>query len=317
MKQHLTVLRSLLTQHRPWHRIVSAVAVLLSVGFLSWTAYNSWDALKQYSWQIHYVGLVPSFALYLVQTAIVVWAWQSVMNSVAHPLSFREHARIYALTNLMRRIPVGMLWVVAGRAYAYKDQHVSAGKSAFGSILEMWLIVWTALPLAALAGSALGFLPHAIGVALAGASSVLNLFMLHPRMLDRTFRWIGRQRVPAVLTYGTTLTWGVMYTLVWLTSGAGLFAMVRLFTNIPMEKLPATIGVWVLSSLVSYLTLLSPSGLGVKEFSLTVLLGVFLPDPLPLLTAIAMRLVWTIYDVVVGLVALLLKRWTVCPANGL
>jgi hypothetical protein len=70
--------------------------------------------------------------------------------------------------------------------------------------------------------------------------------------------------------------------------------------------LPATIGVWVLSSLISYLTLLSPSGLGIKELSLTLLLGLFLADPFPLLIALAMRLIWTVYDVLFGLGALLL-----------
>jgi hypothetical protein len=36
------------------------------------------------------------------------------------------------------------------------------------------------------------------------------------------------------------------------------------------------------------------------------LLGTFLPDPLPLLIVLALRLIWTAYDVLIGIVVLLL-----------
>jgi hypothetical protein len=52
--------------------------------------------------------------------------------------------------------------------------------------------------------------------------------------------------------------------------------------------------------------LLSPSALGVKETSLAFLLGLSLADPLPLLIALAIRLLWTVYDMLVGILALLL-----------
>ena len=104
----------------------------------------------------------------------------------------------------------------------------------------------------------------------------------------------------------TSLSWAALYTLVWLVSGIGLFAITVLFTDLPLASLPTTIGIWVLSSEISYLTLLSPSGLGVKELSLAVLLGLLLPDPLPLVVALGIRVIWTVYDILVGALSLLL-----------
>jgi hypothetical protein len=297
---------SRLSQRASWRRFASAIVLLISIAFLGWKAYSSWDSLRTYDWQIRYTRLVPSFALFLSHTAVVIWGWQSIMNHLAQRLPFRQHVKIYGLTNLMRRIPAGMLWVVAGRAYAYKDQEVPARVSALGSFLEMWLVVLTGLPLAALAASGLGWVSPSSGLALAVLAWALDLGMLHPDILSKLVRRARHQTLGSQLTYRITLCWAFIYTLIWLISGGGLFAMARLFADVPVQKLPATIGVWVLSSLISYFTLLSPSGLGVKELSLTFLLGAFLPDPLPLLTALAVRVVWTVYDLLVGLGASLL-----------
>jgi hypothetical protein len=306
VRRRFTGLRSLVLRNASWHRAASAIVLLLSMGLLGWKAYESWDALRAYQWQIRYSRLVPSFALYLLQTLIVVWAWQSIMNCLTQPLPLQKHARIYVVTHLLRRIPAGMLWVMAGRAYAYRESEMPVGTAAFGSVLETWLVISTGLPLAALATPALGLLSQSHGQALALAGCALNVITLHPSVINKILDLLRQESCPPELTYRTTLSWAVIYISIWLVSGTGLFAMAQLFTDLAIAHLPATIGVWVLSSLISYLTLLSPSGLGVKELSLTLLLGRFLADPLPLLIALAMRLLWTLYDVLFGLGALLL-----------
>jgi len=306
VKPQSTGLRALVLSKPSWHRVASAFVLLLSIIFLGWKAHQSWDALRAYPWQIRYSRIVASAALYVLQTLIVVFAWQLIMNSLSERLPLRRHTRIYGVTNLLRRIPAGMLWVIAGRAYAYRDWEVPARVAALGSLLEMWLVISTGLPLAALAAPALGLLPRSQGWGLAAAACILNVITLHPRVIDKMLNRLRGESCPTELTYRTTLLWALIYVAIWLVSGVGLFAMAQLFTDVSVAHLPATIGVWVLSSLISYLTLLSPSGLGVKELSLTLLLGIFLADPLPLLVALAMRLIWTLYDVLFGLGALLL-----------
>jgi hypothetical protein len=234
---------------------------------------------------------------------VIVWGWKSIMDSLTQVLPFGDHLKIYAYTNMLRRIPAGTVWMVAGRVYAYKGQSVPARASALGSFLEFMVVVLTGLPLAALAAVGLALIPPAIGIVLAIVAATLALMALHPALLSRLFRLVRHEDLPVQLRYRNTLQWAAIYSLVWLISGMGLFLIVRLFGDISLEKLPLAIGVWVLSSLVAYFTMLSPSGLGVKELSLTLLLGLFLPEPLPLLIALAMRLIWTVYDMVLGVVA--------------
>jgi len=228
------------------------------------------------------------------------------MNRLAQPLPFRQHVKIYGYTNLMRRVPAGMLFLVAGRACAYSEQDVSARASAVGSFLEFFLVVLTGLPLAALAGAGLGLIPPVAGISLAIITLALELGAVHPAVLSKLLKLAQRQSLQVELTYRDTLSWVFIYTLIWLVSGTGLFAIARLFTDLTLASLPVIIGAWVLSSLVSYLTLLSPSGLGVKELSLTLLFGLFTPDPLPLIIALAIRIVWTIYDILISVAVMAL-----------
>jgi hypothetical protein len=302
-KSALMSARSQVLRQVSLRRLLSAVVLLFSVGYLVYRAYSNWDAFQAYDWQIRYVYLVPSFLLYLVQLLVIVWGWSSIMNALTQALPFWDHVKIYAYTILLRRIPAGTVWMVAGRVYAYQGQQVSARTSALGSFLEFLVVVLSGLPLAALAAAGLGLIPPPIGIGLALLAVALGLAALHPALLGRLFKLVRHEELPVRLSYRCTLKWAAIYSLVWLMSGTGLYLVARMFGDIPLEALPMTIGVWVLSSLAAYLTMLSPSGLGVKELSMTLLLGLYVPEPLPLLIALAIRLLWTAYDVVLGTVA--------------
>jgi hypothetical protein len=303
--------RSRLLHQIPWRAIISIIVLMLSVGFLAYKAYTSWDTLKEYGWQIRYVYLIPSFLLFVIQLLVVSWGWQSIMNHLAQPLPFREHLRIYAYTNLMRRIPAGLVWLIAGRVYAYRERRISARLTAIGSFLEYVLAVLTGLPVAALACSAFGVVPLEAGIALAAVTLILTLIVIHPVTMGRLLSLARQETLPSALSYRTTLTWSLIYGLLWPIMGVGLWLIACMFVPAPVAQIPITIGAMVLSSLISFVTLLSPSGLGVKELSLTILLGAFLAEPLPLLVALATRAVWTVYDVLLGALA-----WMSRPRSG-
>ena len=305
-KPWLVAARSLMSRGKTWKRAVSVMVFLLSIGFLVYRAADSWDALQAYDWRIRYIRIIPSFALFLLQFVVIAWGWGSIMGSLAPPLSLRNHIKIYAYTNLMRRIPAGVVWMIAGRAYAYKDHNIPARASALGSFLEFLIVVATGLPLCTMAGWGLEFYPLSVAGVLTVLALAIELGVLHPKVLDKAAKLARHPISPVELDYGKTLCWALTYTAIWLISGLGLFSIARIFADVSLQSLPVIIGVWVLSSEVSYLTVLSPSGLGVKELSLSFLLSVFLSEPLPLLIALGIRVIWTIYEIIVGGVSLIL-----------
>jgi glycosyltransferase 2 family protein len=299
----MTDIRRFLGVRLTWRRLVSAVLLGLSVAFLIYKAMENWDMLRGYTWNLRAIYLLPSFGLFLVQFAVVTWGWQIIMDRLAPPVPFFEHLKIYGYTNLMRRIPAGLVWLVGGRISAYRERNLTTRVLALGSFFEMLMVILSGLPLAAIGAAGLDILSWEASLSLAALAFAIEMVAIHPAVLGKLASLVKHHELRASLRYRDTLLWVAVYTLIWCISGTGLFLVGCLFDSLPAGAWPKIAGVWVLSTLVAYLTLFSPSGLGVKEVSLTVLLGLFLNDPLPLLIALGIRVVWTVYDLVVGIVA--------------
>ena len=67
---------------------------------------------------------------------------------------------------------------------------------------------------------------------------------------------------------------------------------------------PHVIGVWALSELATYLSLVSPSGLGIREVALSVLLGDYISVPVAVVVALAARIGLIVYETFWAVVAL-------------
>ena len=289
-----------------WKRVVPTGILLTCIGLLAYKVYASWETLLEYEWTIRYGWLVPSLLLFLAQTLAVVWGWRSLLNRLAPPVPFWTHVKIYCYTTLARRIPVGLLWQTAGRVYWYRQLGVPTSASAVASLLELGLVILAGLPIGALqVGTIVSLQPGYVLLA-SGLTMVVAAVLVQPKLLNRIRRAFNREELQASFSYQDSLRWMGIYVLVWLLSGAGLYVVVNLFFDLPLRVLPEIVGVWTLASLVSYLTLLAPSGFGVKELSLTFLLGFYLPEPLPLIVALATRVLWTAYEIIAGLASLAL-----------
>jgi hypothetical protein len=165
------------------------------------------------------------------------------------------------------------------------------------------IAIVTALPLTALALAELDLLPGYMGLPLALVALAVEVALLHPALLTRLVKLVRQELGVSKLRYRDTLNWAALYTLMWLVSSVGFYLIICLFTPLPLARLPYAAGVWVLSTLIAQLTMFSPSGLGVKEMSLTVMLEPLLPPPLPLVVAVATRLILTVYDLLIGALA--------------
>jgi ABC-type thiamin/hydroxymethylpyrimidine transport system permease subunit len=290
-----------------WKKVAPTGMLLACMGLLAWKAYSSWEALQEFEWEIRCAWLVPSISLYLIQTLAVVWVWRSLWNHLAPPVPFRKHLKIYCYTKLLWRIPAGLLWQAAGRVYWYHQLDIPIASPTLASFLELELAILTGLPFAAAQVGAITVFEPGYAALISGLVVVVVAVLLQPNLLDWILRVFKQNSLQIDLPRWDALGWVATYALVWLLSGASLYVTVNLFYDLPLQALPEIIGVWTLASLVSYLTLLTPGGFGVKELSLTFLLGFYLPEPLPLVVALAIRVLWTVYEIVAGLAAMAFK----------
>jgi len=278
-----------------------AVALLLLVVFL----YRNRVVLWSYVRAADYGWLAISFVWYTFDLGLAGLAWGWVMRGLTGEGDWRKHFVIYCVSNVGRRLP-GTFWYVAGRAVLYQAQGISAEVVSLASGLEYILLTAAAI-LIVLAGLPFDARFEPILIAPMMLGLIVALGCIHPKFIRFTLR-LWRKDVPESLRYRETLIWVIWYIGVWAGGGVLLYSVVRAFYPLPLADLPFVISTWAAAGVAASVVFLTPSGFGVTELSLSLLLSAVLPVTLAVGLAVFLRLLVTFYELVWAIVAWLWIR---------
>jgi glycosyltransferase 2 family protein len=275
---------------RRWLRRLVALAVVgLSGGVLAWMLLASWPDLAATRGQWRAWPIAAAAAVYALDLLLAVWAWSRLLRTLAPPLAYRQHFRIYGLTLVAGRIP-GAPWHLLGRTVLYGQQGLSRRVTALAAGIELVIIVVSGF----IVGQLVGYvLPERAWPVLALAVLVAVLLLLHPGLLRRLVTWAARGEPAQVLRHRDVLGLLAAYCLVWLVGGAMLYLVILAIYPLPVAALPGVIGAWGLSGSLAVMAIFSPSGLGIREITLTALLALYVPLGVAVAAAIATRILLT------------------------
>ena len=120
-----------------------------------------------------------------------------------------------------------------------------------------------------------------------------------------------------VLPYSTMLSLIVFYSFTWLVGGAAIWFLMRSLGGDPaVSDIPYLGGVAAVSAIVAVLSLITPSGLGVREASMYGLLVAITSDGVALGVTVLNRLTITIVEAVLLLAAATRLALPAAPAPG-
>ena len=286
----------------PWKRIIQVVVLLLALGFLAALLASQWQALQAYEWRIE-----PGWALLALIGLGLGWLWEVglwryILGSLGGSLRYWQALRIWFLSNIVRYIP-GNVWQFLSMVELAAEQGVGRLATLTSIVLHQAISTAAGLALAALyfawAGEGVWFArlrPFLYGLP-------LGLLLLQPRLLERGLNWLlARLRRPPLRV---TLTWAQIwallggYAIVWLVMGASFAALVRALTPVTWAQLPTLAAVFTAAYVIGFLSLLTPSGLGVREGVMTLLLATTLPAGVAAVVAIVARL-WMVVGELIG-----------------
>lgn len=278
--------------------LISALLVLLFVWYLVQefraNDYDLWTLLQQ----IGFKTVAILFGLYTIALMLVVWIWGSMMNHVAKPLSWPTHWYIYTVTGFARRLP-GSLWHVAGRTVLYRQHNVTGRAVALGSGLEVAFMMMSAALMLLLCWPVIAnhFEDRWQGLLLVVGLLLSGFIFLHPASWRR-FRQLSGDLGDESQAFSFTIgvKWLLAYGMVWILGGGMVAFLANQLHPIPLSVWPAIVGVWVFSSLLGMLIILLPSGLGIAEISLTLMLSFYMPTPLAGLVALGIRIIMTLFE---------------------
>jgi len=273
--------------------------VLLLVGYAGLSIYCDGPPLLEYLSNANPWGIALSLPTYSVALGLAIWGWSAIVGMLTGVSGFRKHARIYCYTNLAKRVP-GVLWYVLGRIYFYRDDRADGIAVSVASLIEIVLIILSGFVTYLLLGSKAWSNGPSIWLPL---GVLLGLVGIHPKILRLILGRIRQAEALAVLRYRELLVWLCLYVGVWNMGGLTLFCVINSIHPISLTHIPAIIGAWSLSGAIASLVIFLPSGLGLREVTLTVMLMPYVPGAIAVVISLLMRILLTMYEILWLLIA--------------
>jgi uncharacterized membrane protein YbhN (UPF0104 family) len=292
---------------------LAALAVLL--GALFWAFRGSWDEAEPRLREADVSDLAVSIAFLGAYYLLFTLAWQWLLAALGLRIPYFLALQAEMASILAKYIP-GTIWIPAARIATLRRYGIRDTPLVLGSmVLEAGL--------SALAGIIVFFASlTTVGVSAAPVLPLLALALvavigLHPRVFTpaarRLLRPFGASDLPP-MRYSTLLGVLAYYSFTWLVGGAAVFFLLRSVGGDPdLSQIPYLGGVSAVAAIAAFLSLVTPSGLGVREASMYGLLRAVAPAGVALGATVLNRLTITIVEAALLIVGALAWRYRPRP----
>lgn len=280
--------------------------MLLALVFIALLLQSQWQELKTYAWQIAPLWLMLSVGWLVAAWAVEVAIWRRLLRTVGGQLSYWSALRIWFLSAIVRYIP-GNIWQPLSITLLAQQRGVQPEATLTSIVLYQAIITLAVAPIAAIYFAVTGnwgvltdmmrtVAPFVIAVGL----TPLVVFIAQPAWLIAFINWglqrLGRSRLPYGLTRAELLYALVLAASDWLLWGAAFASLafgIHAYPPADMWTLAwRLIAIYPVAYVIGFLSVITPSGLGVREGALYLLLAPVIGGATITLLALAMR-VWT------------------------
>lgn len=292
-----------------WQVLLTVLLIGPAIAVIGLRTYQNWDVLRQHTWCFRPGFWAAALLGYSLALLSLLWAWNRIMGQLGGVYRFRTNARIYCLSNLSKRIP-GAIWYMVGRVHFYQGEGVRTSVTLAGTALETVLLAATGIvtvlfvqPFAQTQwsfrlGAALLVLPIA-------------LIILQPPVFNRIVHFfldrLGSD-AQVEISYRGLFPVFAAYLAGWILPGIGLYMLVTSFYPLPWKMLPDIVGAWALAGTMGLLVATFLLGSGVREITLSFLLVAHMPQPMAVLAAVLFWLVIMVGETLWAGVFVLLGR---------
>ncbi|MBN2100484.1 flippase-like domain-containing protein [Candidatus Dojkabacteria bacterium] len=249
------------------------IVIYLVVGlFMYFAVRDKVSDLKDYSISNFWL-LLLSVPLFSLNVAINSWTWHTMMDFSGEKIPFMESMNVYVSSFIVRYIP-GNVWAIIARAVMNKKFGVNMMKTAWGWLIEniTFLMVGMLFSLFVLA-SVYKERPEVLIVVLI-ALPVCIVFLLRYELIGKLFNFLVKKKFKKYydknvemleLSFRHKLTLVGMYGLSWLAYSLHYFVVVNAVTGVGIDKFFLITGINALAWSVGYMSIITPSGGGVRE----------------------------------------------------
>ncbi len=303
-------------------RWLQPLFLCLAVLAIAWFLRSHWATLRAYPWRLDAGWLAAACVLLLMTWALEVAIWQQLLRLVGGKLRYLPAVRIWFLSAVVRYVP-GHIWQPLSMTL-YCRRHGVAPEATLTSIAIYQVVI-----LLAAAPIAVGYLvwgeANSLAIqALAGVPPALawlivlpiGVFLLRPHWLTVAMNWVlvrlRRAPLQAHLTSGALAALIAAAVIDWLLWGATFaaftFGVSGTAAADPVALAPLLITSYPIAYAAGFLSVISPSGFGVREGAFYFLLVPALDGAVVTVVALAMRAWTTLGELLIALISAPFER---------
>jgi hypothetical protein len=279
--------------------ILQALLIAVIFYFLARNLYLNWNKIVEYEWNINYSFLASSLVLSIVGAFLIALGWNLILRVLGGRLGYKRALKIFFITDLAKYVP-GKVWTIAGKIYLCTKEGIPLAKTSASVVIQPLIQVIT------------GILMFLVSLPFWTKTSdfmnklyllfpliPIGLVLLHPAIMTKLLNFgltkLKQKPIELNTKYRDILLILLLWCGLWILSGITYYFLIISVQSFPVSWLPVTIGIFSIAGVSQFLT---PSGIGVLEGVLTVLLGLYLPVPIAILIALLARVWKTVTELI-------------------
>jgi hypothetical protein len=272
-------------------RLASVTVVAVVLGCFALALRAQWRVIAGTSWRLDPAALALATLALAASFAVVALLWAVALRQTTG-VGLRRGVRIWFLSNLARYVP-GNVWSYVGAVELARRE--GAGRRAtltvmaLTQLLSVGVALLVGLPVLAAEQARLGR-PALAGLAVLAALVLAAVLARRPlgRLLARRYPEVRpRDLVPPA---GLALRLTLGYALYWLVAGLAFGLFAASVYPPAAGHLPLAVAGFAAAYAAGFLALLTPSGLGVREGVLVLVLAPVMPVGVATVVAVGARL---------------------------
>ena len=280
-------------------RILQVLLIVVIFYFLAKNLYLNWNKIVKYDWNINYYFLTYSFLLLIVGSILIALGWNLILRMLGGRLGCKRALKIFFITDLAKYVP-GKVWTIVGKVYLCAKEGIPIAKTSASVVIQPLIQVIAGILMFLLSlpfwtktndfmNQLYFFLPLI----------PIGLIVLHPAIMTKLLNFVltrlKQKPIELNIKYKDILLILLLWCGLWILSGVAYYFLVISIYSFPISQLPVIIGIFSIAGISQFLT---PSGIGVLEGVLTVLLGLYLPVHIAIFIALLARVWKTVTELV-------------------
>jgi uncharacterized membrane protein YbhN (UPF0104 family) len=288
--------------------IITAGVVALILFFLIRFLLNNWRQVATFDFTFTYSYLVLSFLVLFVFFFLRVYAWQAILKKMQIALPLIKCLKVSFLSMMGKYLP-GKVWTVLGKVYLSDKEGVPKAEAFTSVVIEIVLEIVASIFFFFFYLFSLMEQPllstkilYLLALILVG-----GLVFLHPRvfytLLNTLLRTLKKQTIPEAIKYWDIIQIFLFYVVIVLVQGVAFYLFVNALVYVPIQNLVGLTACFAVAGALGTLSFFAPSGLGVREGILALLLSTYIISPVAVLISLLARIWVTLAEVTCALCA--------------